>query len=60
MPIEPPLAGPDVEPGPILIPRILHQTWQSNDIPEDWRAFHQSWDAQSGVGVHVLDRRRCA
>jgi mannosyltransferase OCH1-like enzyme len=43
MPIEPPLAGPDVEPGPILIPRILHQTWQSNDIPEDWRAFHQSW-----------------
>jgi hypothetical protein len=25
------------------IPLILHQTWRSNDIPEEWRAFQQSW-----------------
>lgn len=25
------------------IPRLLHQTWKTPDVPERWRAFQQSW-----------------
>lgn len=38
---------PDVEPGPVRIPRILHQTWRCAEIPAEWRAFHESWRAHN-------------
>jgi mannosyltransferase OCH1-like enzyme len=26
-----------------MIPRIIHQTWKTADVPERWRAWQQSW-----------------
>ena len=26
-----------------MIPRIIHQTWKTNEIPERWRSWQQSW-----------------
>lgn len=26
-----------------MIPRIIHQTWKTNDLPEKFRAFSESW-----------------
>lgn len=29
--------------GTIEIPRIIHQTWKTSDIPEEWEAYQQTW-----------------
>ena len=26
-----------------MIPKIIHQTWKTNQIPEEWQAFVKSW-----------------
>lgn len=27
----------------IEIPRIIHQTWKTREIPEEWKAYQQTW-----------------
>lgn len=26
-----------------MIPKIVHQTWKNNNIPDKWKNFHQTW-----------------
>ena len=44
------------------IPRVLHQTWKTRDVPQEWRAYRQSWLEQHPLWEHRLwtddDNRR--
>lgn len=44
------------------IPRIVHQTWKTSEIPPDWKAWHESWPHHHPDWQHVLwtdeDNRR--
>ena len=26
-----------------MLPKIVHQTWRTRNIPQEWRAWHQTW-----------------
>ena len=26
-----------------MIPKIIHQTWKNETIPDKWKTYHQSW-----------------
>jgi mannosyltransferase OCH1-like enzyme len=56
-------------PGPITrgetfdpIPRVIHQTWKTEDVPAAWKDFQQSWrDAHPGWAYKLwtdADNRR--
>ncbi len=61
---------PDVAPRPNLvrgdvfaaIPRVVHQTWKTSDVPEAWAAYRSSWLERHSSWRHRLwtdaDNRR--
>jgi hypothetical protein len=36
------------------IPRIIHQTWKTREVPDKWKGFHESWKKHHPEWRHVL------
>ena len=36
------------------IPRIIHQTWKTREIPDEWNEFHRTWGEYNPDWQHIV------
>ena len=36
------------------IPKIIHQTWKTSEIPDEWKEFHRTWSEFNPEWRHIL------
>ncbi len=36
------------------IPKIIHQTWKTREIPNEWKEFHQTWGEYNPDWQHII------